>query len=83
MCQHCDDEEPQYTEREQQIVDAFWVAIEAANASWIDLNKGLKIKFTFGGKEYTVDTKHGSFNISMPAYQEMIERRAIATVGGN
>ena len=68
-------------EKEKEIINLFWEAIEKNKYTWEDLNKGKNITFTYNWKEHTVNTRLGNFwlmNISQ--YQKMIEQRALDSV---
>lgn len=68
-------------EKEKEIINLFWEAIEKNKHTWEDLNKGKDITFTYNGKEYTVNTRLGNFwSMGIDKYASMIEQRALYSV---
>jgi hypothetical protein len=64
----------------KEILKAFWDSIPD-DATYEDCNKGIDVKFTYKGKEYTVNTRLGNFySMGLDEYREMIEQRAIDVV---
>ena len=64
----------------EDVINAFWAGVPE-NTSWEELNKGMKIKFTYIGKQYEVETKLGNmFQFNINQYQKLLEAKAIKEV---
>lgn len=64
----------------KKIIDAFWRAVPE-KTTWEDLNRGMTIFFSYGGRFYSINTRLGNFwSMNIEQYTQLLYKRCFDAV---